>query len=41
MLVNTVCYIIEMYGLSDHDLMFSKEDDEVEEEHNLEYIEGR
>ena len=33
--------IIEMYGLSDHDLMFSKEDEEVEGDENREYIEGR
>lgn len=30
-----------MYGLSDHDLMFSKEDEELDGDENVEYIEER
>ena len=30
-----------MYGLSDHDLMFTKEDEELDGDENVEYIEER
>ncbi|XP_067932031.1 DNA excision repair protein ERCC-6-like isoform X3 [Watersipora subatra] len=34
-------YSCDMYGLSDHDLMFSKEDEDLEGDENPEYIEER
>lgn len=37
-----ICDIyLGMYGLSDHDLMFSQEDEDLGEEENVEYIEQR
>jgi len=33
--------LTEMYGLSDHDLMFSKEDEEMEGDENTEYLNAR
>ena len=33
--------VVDMYGLSDHDLMFTKEDEELDGDENVEYIEER